>query len=50
MVRKARGTDTPVATGSMRNVLRTGEILAPRDAYDGTSRRLREHTRGCRGK
>jgi hypothetical protein len=37
---------TPVATGSMRNVLRMGGILALRGAYDGRSRRLREHTRG----
>ena len=36
----------PVATGSMRNVLRMGGILALRGAYDGRSRRLREHTRG----
>src|SRR5260221_13410936 len=46
---RGRGTGsryTPVATGSMRNVLRTGEILAPRGAYDGRSRRLRENTRG----
>ncbi len=49
-VREARGPDTPVATGSMRNLLRAGELLALRGAYDGVSRRLREHTRGCRGK
>src|SRR5260221_5762782 len=42
-----RKGDTPVATGSMRNVLRTGEILTLRGACDGRSRRLREHTRGC---
>src|ERR1700682_1285092 len=33
---------TPVATGSMRNVLRAGEIFAPRDADDGRSSRLQE--------
>ena len=46
------GEVTPVATGSMRNVLRAGEIeiLAPRGAYDGRSRRLRENTLGCRRK
>ena len=36
-----------VATGSIRNVLRAGEILAPRDAYDGRNSRLRRYTRGC---
>jgi hypothetical protein len=44
---KCRRGDTPVATGSMRNLLRMGEILAPRGAYDGRSRRLREHTPSC---
>src|SRR6266404_4855352 len=38
---------TPVATGSMRNVLRTGEMLTPRGADEGTRRRLRKYTRGC---
>ena len=45
-----RRGDTPVATGSMRNVLKPEEILAPRRAYDGRSRRLIEYTRDCRGK
>jgi hypothetical protein len=40
---------TPVTTGSMRNVLRTGEILTLRDADDERSRSLRKHTRGCGG-
>ncbi len=44
------GAHAPVATGSMRNVLRTGEILAPRGADDGRSSWLREYTRGCGGK
>ncbi len=39
----------PVATGSMRNVLRTGEILTLRGADDGRSGWLRKHTRGCGG-
>ncbi len=38
---------TPVTTGSMRNVLRMGEILALRDADDGRSGWLRKDTRGC---
>ncbi len=37
----------PLVTGSVRKLLRTGEILAPRGAYDGGSRRLRENTLGC---
>jgi hypothetical protein len=37
----------PVATGSMRNVLRMGEILALRGADDARSGWLREDTRGC---
>src|SRR5713226_3725578 len=41
---------TPVATGSMRDVLRTGEILALRGARDGRNGWLRKHTRGCGGK
>jgi len=41
---------TPVATGSMRNVLRMGEILTLRGEYDGRSRRLRKHTWGCGSK
>src|SRR5260370_40842182 len=32
---------TPVATGSMRKLLRTGEILTPRDADDGGSKAWR---------
>src|SRR5216683_3581239 len=40
----------PVATGSMRNVLRTGEILALRGARDGRNGWLRKYTRGCGGK
>src|SRR5713226_6812897 len=40
----------PVATGSMRNVLRMGEILALRGARDGRNGWLRKHTRGCEGK
>jgi hypothetical protein len=43
--RGPKGQYTPVATGSMRKVLRAGEILAPRGAYDGRSRWLRKHTR-----
>src|SRR5712692_7519620 len=31
------GAYAPVATGSMRKLLRRGEILAPRDAHDGGS-------------
>ena len=46
---ECRRLDTPVTTGSMRNVLRTGEILTLRDAHDGRSRSLRKHTRGCGG-
>ena len=41
---------TPVATGGMRNLLRTGGILAPRGADDGTGSWLRENTRGCGGR
>jgi len=37
----------PVATGSMRKVLRMGEILALRGADDARSGWLREDTRGC---
>src|SRR5229473_769275 len=37
----------PVATGSMRKVLRMEEILALRGADDGRSGWLRKHTRGC---
>ena len=44
---ECRRGDTPVATESMRNVLKPEEILAPRGAYDGRSRRLHENTRGC---
>ena len=46
---ECRRGDTPVTTGSMRNVLRTGEILTLRDADDGRSRSLRKHTAGCGG-
>ena len=46
---ECRRGDTPVTTGSMRNVLRTGEILTLRDADDGRSRSLRKHTQGCGG-
>ena len=42
-----RKGDTPVVTGSRRNLLRMGEILALRGAYDGRSRRLREYTPEC---
>jgi hypothetical protein len=41
---------TTVATASMRNVLRMGEILAPRGADDGRGSWLRKHTRGCGGR
>jgi hypothetical protein len=40
----------PVATGSMRKLLRMEEILALRGARDGRSSRLRKHTRGCGGR
>src|SRR5258708_346348 len=43
---EGRRGDTPVGDGKCAKLLRTGEILAPRGAYDGGSRRLREHTRG----
>jgi hypothetical protein len=46
---ECRRGDTPVATGSIRNLLRTGEILTLRGADDGRSRSLRKHTRGCGG-
>ena len=44
---ECRRGDTPVATGSMRNALRTVKILTLRDADDRRSRSLRKHTRGC---
>ncbi len=50
MTRKRREGNSgayPVVMGSMRNVLRMGEILALRGAGDGRSGWLREHTRGC---
>src|SRR5260370_13980255 len=40
----------PVATGSMRKVLRMGEILALCGARDGRNGWLRKYTRGCGGK
>ena|ERR1700738_653096 len=46
---ECRRGDTPMTTGSMRNVLRTGEILTLRGADDGRSRSLRKHTRRCGG-
>ena len=47
---EAKKGHTPVATGSMRKVLRMGEILALRGARDGGNGWLREYTRGCGGK
>ena len=44
---EGRRGDTPVGDGKCAKLLRTGEILAPRGAYDGGSRRLRENTLGC---
>jgi hypothetical protein len=37
----------PVATGSMRNVLRMEEILTLRGARDGRNGWLRKYTLGC---
>ena len=46
---RAREQEYTPTTGSMRNVLRMGKILAPRGADDGRSSWLRKHTRGCGG-
>src|SRR5258708_7903629 len=41
---------TPRGDRKYARLLRTGQILASRGAYDGRSGRLREHTRGCGSK